>query len=355
MPSQAESYNYNLLSEDNVKKYVLPHYGLQYGEISQIKFKDTDKQRAVYRVDTDDKSYCLKKVYFQKPELLFVYSAIEWFYRNSINVPRLLPTNTNSRFVEYNNMLFILMPWIDGSKCNYDNIDNVIDSSIVLSKMHRCTETFSPIEGSCLRTGYEPLLTSLQKHFQQILTASNLAFRYNDRFSKIFLEHFDSSISLAESAIKIASTIDTQKLSKALCHLDFVNKNIIFDNENNLWVIDFDKCKMDYCVHDIAYFLRRIMKRDNTKWDLQLAINSLEVYEKTHPINLDEYKFLLVYLSFPQKYWKISRDYYNNIKRCNKNSFITLLNKAVEKNEYQTQFIKDFSLYVEEKFSTQVI
>ena len=33
-------------------------------EISIIKFKDTDKQRAVYKIDFKEKSYCLKKVYY---------------------------------------------------------------------------------------------------------------------------------------------------------------------------------------------------------------------------------------------------------------------------------------------------
>ena len=47
-----------------------------------IKFKDTEKQRAVYKIDYIDKSYCLKKVYYNEAELLFVYSAMEWLYRN---------------------------------------------------------------------------------------------------------------------------------------------------------------------------------------------------------------------------------------------------------------------------------
>jgi CotS family spore coat protein len=354
MAQLAEADNHYLLSEENVKKYVLPQFGLEGGEVSQIKFKDTDKQRAVYRIDVNDMTYCLKKVYFQEPDLLFVYSAIEWFYRTGINVPRLLPTKTNGRYIEYNNMLFILMPWIDGVKCDYDNIEHVLTSSSVLAKMHKYTHDFHPITGSNEREGFDNILYSLQKHFQQILTCSNYAFRHNDRFSKIFLQHFDSGVFLAKNAVKIASTINLNNLTKALCHLDFVNKNIILDNSSDLWVIDFDKCKMDYCVHDIAYFLRRIMKRDNTKWDLDLATQALESYEKVRPINIDEYKFLMVYLSFPQKYWKISRDYYNNIRKCNKNAFITLLNKSVEKNDYQTQFIGEFKEYIENKFNAHI-
>jgi CotS family spore coat protein len=354
MPHKAELYN-NLLSEDNLKKNVLPFYGLQYGDIIQIKFKDTEKQRAVYKVDYENKSYCLKKVYFDEKDLLFVYSAIEWLYRNGLNVPRLLPTKTNGRYVRYNEMLFILTPWIDGSKCSYDNIQHLLASSETLAIMHKCSKNFKPVAGSSSRDDDANIFLSLQKHFQQLLNSSNLAFKHNDRFSKLFLEHFDTNLSLAQLALSISSTVNSNNLSRSLCHMDYVNKNIIFGEDDKLWVIDFDKCKIDYCIHDISYFLRRLLKRDNTKWDLEIAVNTLNEYDKVKPLTFDEYKYLISYLSFPQKFWKISRDYYNNISKCNKNSFITLLSKSVDKNDYQLQFLDEFIKYVEKKFDTHIV
>jgi CotS family spore coat protein len=355
MPYEAKSYSIDLLSEENVKKCVLPHYDLINPEVTQVKFKDTDKQRAVYKVTSQDGCYCLKKIYFSLEDLLFVYSSVEWLYRSNINVPRILPTKDKGRFINYENMLFILTPWIEGEKCSYDNIQNVLDSSINLAKIHKCTINFKPIEGSNLRGGFEDLYTSLFKHFQQLLLCSNNAFKYGDKFSKTFLQYFDTNLTMAKISVDIASTIDSNNLVKCLCHLDYVNKNIIFDNSGDIWTIDFDKCKIDHRVHDISYFFRRLLKRDNTKWDLELAINCLKLYEKIYPLTLDEYKAILVYLAFPQKFWKISRDYYNNINKCNKNSFITLLSKTCAKADYQLQFIDGFINYVENKFKTKLI
>ena len=354
MPYTAKTYNVNLLSEDNVKKHVLPYYGLKHAKIVQIKFKDTIKQRAVYKVDYNNESFCLKKIYFSREDLLFVYSSVEWLYRNGLNVPRILPTKDKSRFVEYEGMLFILTYWIEGSKCNYDNLQNILDSSINLGKLHTATKNFIPIEGSTLRVGYDNLYLSLNKHFQHILVCSNLAYKYEDKFSKTFLENFDNNIELARISSEISSTINNNNLGKSLCHLDYVNKNIIFDTENNIWTIDFDKCKMDYCVHDISYFLRRLLKRDGTKWNIEVAISALKLYDEISPLNLDEYKSILVYLAFPQKYWKISRDYYKNINKCNKNSFLLLLKKACENIDYQVQFINNFKAYVENKFNIKL-
>lgn len=344
----------DLLSEENVKKYVLPLYGMEDADIYQIKLKDTEKQRAVYKVDYLDKSYCLKKIYFSEEDLLFVYSAIEWLYRRGINVPRLLPSKDNGRFVKANNMLFILTDWVEGTKCNYDNIQYVLDSSTNLARIHNAGEDFEPIDGSNMRQGFEDNYLLSYKHFNQLLQCSNMAFKYKDNFSKMFLRNFDNNLYLSKISTFVASGIDNDKLSKSLCHLDYVNKNLIFDAQNNVWVIDFDKCKLDYCIHDVSYFLRRLLKRDNTKWDLEVAVNCLNSYEKIHPLCLDEYKALFSYLSFPQKYWKLSRDYYNNINKCNKNSFAKLLERTCEKTEYQIQFTESFKKYIEEKFGEKM-
>ncbi len=60
----ADSSSSNLLSPSNIKKNVLPYYNLSSSCITyQVKFKDTDKQRAVFKIVCDSHEYCLTKVY----------------------------------------------------------------------------------------------------------------------------------------------------------------------------------------------------------------------------------------------------------------------------------------------------
>lgn len=353
MPESAKVYNLNLLSEENIKKYVLPYYNLETSEVTSIKFKDTDKQRAVYKLTTPNKEYCLKKVYFDKGELLFVYSAIEWLYRNNINVPRILPNKYNSRYVEYENMLFILTPWIDGMKCDYGLKEHTLKACSNLGKFHILSKNFFPIPGSTFRKGCNDLFQSINKHFERLLLNSNLAFKYKDNFSKIYLNSFDKGVYLARASLEALGLTNFNKLSISLCHMDYVSKNLIVDDRDNLWIIDFDKCRIDYCIYDIGYFLRRFLRRDRISWNLDAVLECLESYEKIHPLNLDEYRYLLGYLAFPQKYWKISRDYYRNIQKCNKKIFVRMLNKSIENLDSQIEFIDNFNNYINKKFHIQ--
>ncbi|WP_138204783.1 CotS family spore coat protein [Haloimpatiens lingqiaonensis] len=355
MPSMANLYsNIKLLSEDNLKKYVLVHYNLQNSSIEQIKIKNTEKQRAVYKITYKDESYCLKKVYFGMQELLFVYSAVEWLYRCGLKTPRFISTNSGSRFVQYENMLFILTPWIDGVKCDYDNEEHMIKTIRNLSKMHYVTKKFHPIPGSDLRENYSNIYSSANKRYGRLLENSNLAFQYNDKFSNIYNEHFQVNETLGKISLQSSYLINLNDLSRSLCHLDYVNKNLLFDNGGNIWVIDFDKCQMDYCVHDISYFFRRLLRRDNTKWNLDITLRYLKEYEKICTLNSHEYLYLLCYLAFPQKYWRISRDYFNNINKCNKNSFVKILLKSVKTEQEQLKFAHDFIDYIEGRFKINI-
>ena len=160
-------------------------------------------------------------------------------------------------------------------------------------------------------------------------------------------------MALATQGTNIANKIDYKNLSKSICHNDYVSKNLIVSNDK-IYVIDFDKCKYDYCALDISYCLRRLLRRENTCWNADLAINFLQQYEVTHPLTLDDYKYILAYLAFPQKYWKLSRDYYNNILSCNKKAFINLMNKAVCHNDIHIEFNYKLLKYIENKFNVKL-
>ena len=343
------------LSPEIIKQNVLPHYNLQNSQISLIKFKDTNKQRAVYRIDFKEKSYCLKKVYYNMKDLLYVYSAIEWLYRNHIRVPKLLPTIDNNRFVSYEDMLFILTPWIEGEKCSFDNINHVICSVKKLSIIHSISRDFQPILGSSLKEGYDDYYISTLKHFQDLLKTSNEAFKYKDTFSRQFISAFDINLRLAKISLDISNKIDNTDLSKSLCHGDYVNKNLIFPSDLDPWIIDFDKCQTDYSARDLAYFMRRLLKRENTKWNLDLALSILKTYNEYCPLTESDLRYLISYICFPQKYWKISRDYYKNINKCNKSAFLTLLSNATSKTNLQYDFAVSIVDEVQKEFDTTLL
>ena len=101
--------------------------------------------------------------------------------------------------------------------------------------------------------------------------------------------------------------------------------------------------------------MRRLLKRENTKWNIDLALSVLEAYNESSPLTDSDLRYLISYICFPQKYWKISRDYYKNIHKCNKSAFLTLLLNATSKTDFQYDFALTIIDAVQKKFNTTLL
>ncbi|MGL5615411.1 MAG: CotS family spore coat protein [Sarcina sp.] len=326
---------------DIVKDSILPLYNLDNALIEEVKVKDTEKHRAVYKILDNENTYCLKKVYYSEESLLFVYSVVEWLYRKGIKVPNFLPSLANDRFVSYKDLLFILTPWIEGTKCNLDEDSCISNTAKTLAKLHKSTKNFKPIPGSYKKENFDNLYISTEKHFTKLLECFNEAQKRKDKFSKLFIKTFDNNMELAKISLEISSSINFKNLSVSLCHGDYVNKNLVC-KDNDIWVIDFDKCSLNYSIFDVSYFFRRLLKRNSSYWDIEIAKKFLLTYNEISPCTKDDIKYLLAYIAFPQKYWRVSKDYYNNIKKCNKIAFLDILSNNVKSIEPQKKFVSEF-------------
>lgn len=340
---------------EEIRKNILSKYPYKILDIIPVKFKDTDKQRAVYRIETDSSPKCLKKVYYDEGNLLFVYSAMEWLYRHGIYIPHLLPTIPGGRYVTYKKNLFILCDWIDGRKCDYDLDEDICAASRNLGKIHKLSAGFKPIKSSFTRRENPDWYRTFHKRFLNLCQFSNLAYKYNDEFSSIYLQSFDYFFLRAKHSVYLLNKLDLSELSSPLndntiCHLDYVNKNLIFACTGELYVIDFDKCRIDIPVHDLGTFLKRILKRKTTSWDFSILNMTLQNYQKERKLSITELVALYAYLEFPQKYWKISRDYYNNRDVCSKGMFISMLDKTCQQKDDHDEFCTRFEDYIEKQY-----
>ncbi|MEG0641768.1 MAG: CotS family spore coat protein [Clostridium sp.] len=343
------------MSHYELKKSVLSQYKLNVDHIENIKFKDTDKQRAVYKVYTNKGPKCLKKVYYDKNTLLFIYSSIEWLNMKGVQCPRLLPSKEGVRYVEHSNHIFILTDWIDGRKCSYDNLDDIVNASSNLSKLHKFSKGFVPITGSSLRLSSTDYYDSYSKHLCQIKDSLNNASSVQDCFSKTFLDSYEYNLEKASDSINILSSLDFNKnfgddvSTFSLCHLDYVNKNLIF-SQQGLYIIDFDNTKMDYPVHDIVYFLKRILRRKSTSWNFDIFIKSIDSYESIRKLSYNEHLFILAALEFPHKFWKISRDYYKNSSENTRNFLINQIKSISSQESNHNMFCSLYKEYIKNRF-----
>lgn len=302
---------------ENPINKILDCYDIKVNSIEEIKYKDSRKPRAVYHIFTDKSEMCLKKVCYPEGELLFIYSATEWLNLNNINCPKLYNTKKKLKYVKHYNELYTLTEWINGRKADYDRMGDIESMAYTLGCMHRCSSGFTPIPGSTIKQNKRDYFKANYKRFLQLFAFHEQALRIRDKFSEEFLKHDDYYITSAWNSLKTLSRIDIYNLKdtmnqNTLCHLDFVNKNIIFDNNEKLYIIDFDNSAFDMPVQDLCYFLRRILRRESCAWDFKVFKSALDAYSEVRRPSKAELLCMLSLLQFPQRYWRLSKNYFLN-------------------------------------------
>lgn len=332
--------------------YILDNFGITNFYIDKIKEKNTKKNRVVYKVRSYDNFFCLKQMYLNKKYVLFIYSYLEWLKSFDFNVPILIKSKINMPFSIFNKNLFVLTKWIHGRKLNYANLNECINSIIVLSKMQSKSNKFPIINGADSQINLLNLNHRYSKSLNELHKLYIISRDIRDEFSQIFIHNYNKFHYLTYSSKYFSNSINFKNLTKSVCHGDFVNKNILI-NKNTITPIDFDKTCINFSIYDLAYFLRRYLRREFINWNYDLMLTLIKHYEKNNPLFLDDYLYLISYLSFPQKFFKISKFYLYNFQFLNANQKSickNILLKLSSSLDDKLNFIYSFNNFIKFKF-----
>ena len=127
---------------------------------------------------------------------------------------------------------------------------------------------------------------------------------------------------------------------KSFCHHDYTYHNIILNDKNDVYIIDFDFCKREVRTFDISNFMIKVLKR--VDWDINFAKTIIDSYNSVSPLESEEYNVLYAYLQFPQRYWRLANRYYYNEVNWGQNTFYNKLQGIVDEKEKYLKFLDDY-------------
>ena len=108
--------------------------------------------------------------------------------------------------------------------------------------------------------------------------------------------------------------------------------------------MNFEKFHRDIQVEDLYYFLRKVMEKSG--WKLRLGDGMLNAYSAIHPLTRSETEYLKIRLIYPEKFWKISNQYYNHRKSWIPPKTLEKLQKVLAQNEERHTFLKQFAAFL---------
>ncbi|TDT61519.1 CotS family spore coat protein [Fonticella tunisiensis] len=324
---------------------VLSHYSIIPEKVEKI--------RSVYKVKCGNRYYCLKKTKngdkkAKKGMYLVEYLKSNGFY----NVAEYIKTEEGREYFKTQKNTYYLMEWIDGRECDVENFEELKTAVKMLAEFHIKSKGFSP-EGVRVESNiknWPVMLQTCKKDldlFKHLIERKKVQTSFDiDYYS--YIEKFKSSMDTAIDLLKKSNYMivsSRAKNEKCICHDSFYYQNILFDPNNNVYLIDLDSTIYDIHVYDLAKFIRRILYKKIYCWNFEIARKLIDVYCSVNPLSIEDYEILLAFIIFPHKYWKLGRKRYIKKKKWSEDKYLKKLRKLVRYIDRQQHFINCFIDY----------
>ncbi len=309
--------------------------------------RNLNPYRDGYLVFTPSKKLFIKKTNLGSERILFVHGAKEHLRRSGVeNTDRYVETFDGRPFIEHEGSIYVMINAVEGRECDFDDRSDIKESAVSLASIHSTSKGYAPPAGAKTQDELGKLPVSFSKRLDEIRKLKKIAARGKSDFDILFINNADNFLRIGEEANRMLNgpeysrLVEEARQSRGFCHHDYTYSNLIF-TQNGLFVINFEYCRFELKVYDIANFLRRKMRKCN--WLIDEATFILDVYQSVEKLSRDDFYVLGIMLRFPQKFWRAANKYYNSRRSLLDRSLLTKLRESVDELKPHSAFINAFN------------
>lgn len=290
----------------------------------------------------------LKNIGASPDRAKFIFAAKEHLFNNGFtNIDRTICMPSGDPFCVAGDKTFMVCDMPLGRSCNFDKTEEFLYSIRTLAHLHNAGKGFSAPAGSIERNKLGEMLERLKKRNKGLKSFIKIARKRMNKFDILFLHNVTSFYNDGIEALDRVQTagyddiVKNARTQEQLCHYNYFHENVIIDSNVQMHVINFEKICYDSKVYDIVNVLRRKLRRSD--WDLNIALKAIEAYDSINCLETPELHLLFALLLFPQKFWRISNEYYKNAGKTHyrEKEHIAKMYEIVEEKKHQDVFIKE--------------
>lgn len=315
----------------------------------EIKIDSIEKVKSVFKIQSEDKTLCLKVIKYEYGHFLFIISAMKHLQQAGFqSIPSFMKTILQNDFIEAGGCHAYLTQWVNAREADYDNPLEVLIAVSKLSELHVKSRGFKLTENMQPRVGWFKWIETYITRKNEILDFKRRIEEKDNKseFDSLYYGALLEEFTRAENAINnLAHTDYLQRMVKEVgyrgfCHHDFAHHNVLLEDSGKVNIIDFDYCILDSNLHDLSSFIMRCMK--NGKWSMENTIFILDAYSVINSVYKIDIPIIAAFLEFPQDFWQVGIQYYWEKQPWGEEFFIKKLQKIIEDREIRQDFIDEF-------------
>ncbi|MBR4965954.1 MAG: CotS family spore coat protein [Lachnospiraceae bacterium] len=214
-------------------------------------------------------------------------------------------------------VVYVLKNYYTGNECSPGNKEELSDCMHTMAMLH--TGMFYPKDAPLLDIRRFDLYEETARHNRMLRKIRKYLRERGSKtpFEQFLLSEYDTFLNCGLAAEErlgkedFASFYQSVEKQRSFIHGDYQYHNVLLCGTRRA-VVNFERCRFDSRVGDLALFLRKIMEKYD--WDPTFGMKLLQEYEAFTPLKEDERRQLFYRLSYPEKFRKIVSAYYNSNK-----------------------------------------
>ena len=298
-----------------------------------------------WMLETDRGLKCLGGCSYSEGKIKFEQRVKEFAAEKGFTKTDLYVPNREQNYLvqgPYNEM-FVMRNWFYGEECNTGNREQMIRSAKALAALHNCLRGFVLSEEEkefSLQPKLPELFEKRNKELRRVRTYIRSK-KQKSPFEQSFLSRFEALFAHAEEATKALDTAEYETYyckqieEGTMLHGNYTHHSVLFLQGDDVAVTGFDKTSAGIQIQDFYLLFRKVMEK--WEWDTSLGDELLNAYHAIRPVPKEEGKFLKQMLLYPEKFWKVANQYYNNrkswIPEKNMQKLIQTMNQMEKKTE----------------------
>ncbi len=309
-----------------------------------LKLKGATRTRSSLICFTDKGSFDLKKNIFDESRIIFEGEIRKNLNKNGfMNAVPFIDTVDGDIFFRYGDGRYTLENHIDTVSFDEEEGWDYTEGAATLGRLHNASFMDDFV---CDRKNFGRLITTYEKRiteFKRIRKRIKKDALY-DKADMIIKKYYTYYLKRAEDAIKMVQESNYDALSmyamenKTFCHNSFKGDNIKRDKKTGeIYVDNFAKASYDVCISDLAYYIRRVIKMEDT--DQNTVKDVLEAYGCETHLTDDKKALTKAMVVFPWKFMSLCNEYYNKRKGFTFDASVQRIEKCIRDIEKEELII----------------
>ncbi|WP_044640587.1 phosphotransferase [Risungbinella massiliensis] len=270
--------------------------------------KKVDLYSGVYRVEVDDRIYALKASNRSREKLLLFHKMSSDL--QDLGYPHLLTWEksvSGEQIVQTGKLVWYATDWIQ--PFDPASIESAIPLVQSLATLHRLAEPIAakfPILHQQEKEQYLDHLRERKEKWESFVQQASSP-EYPSSVDRLIEENCETVDKLFTFALRGMEKFLEKEQGVfprvTLCHKRIHPSNVVVQDEDQFYWIDWDHVQLDTPARDLAFFLRRF-----SNWENPEAI--YQAYEEANPLSTKEKRLLAIYLAYPERFLAKVTDYY---------------------------------------------